>query len=184
MKGLRLSVEVIIMFLVFCPNWPDLWRDCDTYRPWFVLTPLLVQIDLIYEGIATHVPLKRTTWVNNVRSKLTWFMKGLRRYDNSLFFVRSSFLSPNWPDLWRDCDLFSWFFSFYLSYRFVQIDLIYEGIATLRFRHLQSVCQESKLTWFMKGLRPKPPQWKYNHSPIRSKCVLPASVHASVGKIC
>jgi len=113
----------------------------------------LDQIDLIYEGITTRGP-----WLHE------W-----RPCDGG----------PNWPDLWRDYDVGGSFRLFPPKVPRDQIDLIYEGITTLRIVSIRTVSSTwpnwpdlwrdydtssthyhfllswylTKLTWFMKGLR-------------------------------
>ena len=86
-----------------------------------------VRIDLIYEGIATPLPLIFPLFLFLFLSELTWFTKGLRlpyQLDQSKVKV------------------------------YVRIDLIYEGIATEVLSFVWTFCcLSSELTWFTKGLR-------------------------------
>ena len=106
MKGLRLTTLNVDIELAHCSGSELTWfmkglRLCICSVG--IRCPLIVRIDLIYEGIATRIQ---------------------RRLFVPYFFVR-----PNWPDLWRDCD-FSPLPMFCNVSIVVRIDLIYEGIAT------------------------------------------------------
>ena len=85
------------------PNWPDLWRDYDGHCIMALSWVNADQIDLIYEGITTR-KLGIDINCKNQRTKLTWFMKGLRHHKKTTM---------------QDLDAED------------QIDLIYEGITTL-----------------------------------------------------
>mgnify|MGYP007061458635 CR=1 FL=1 len=110
------------------------------------------------------------------KTELTWFTKGLRRVQRRTICERTGW--QNWPDLRRDCDdgFLNRFPLLKLSDR---IDLIYEGIATWKWRasmisssvrqnwpDLRRDCDNffgsvhfcfsfrlTELTWFTKGLR-------------------------------
>ena len=80
MKGLRLSISTTITYICFINwNWPDLWRDCDASSWAFKQLQYSIEIDLIYEGIATNI----ATSTSRATTEFYW----------------------NWPDLWRDCDV-------------------------------------------------------------------------------
>ena len=87
------------------PNWPDLWRDCDPeVNSLICAARSLVQIDLIYEGIATCCPTRSimSEAVSSVQIDLIY--EGIATRSCRLNHA-PILLSPNWPDLWRDCDI-------------------------------------------------------------------------------
>ena len=125
-------------------NGPDLRRDYDAVQALEIIL-VLVRMDLIYEGITTSIPSRSNSYL---QSEWTWFTKGLRPDEVTLFFTISS---QNGPDLRRDYDV-NWVSVTYLGYPsewtwftkglrhsphviegrdyFVRMDLIYEGITT------------------------------------------------------
>jgi len=101
-KGLRPLSSV--WYQAF-PAWrrrPDLRRDCDFLQFLQFLQKLQDDEDLIYEGIATDVPIFIFLFWHISKTTKTWFTKGLRPGDNPAAKTRR-----------RDDE-----------------DLIYEGIAT------------------------------------------------------
>ena len=85
-------------------------------------------------------------------TKLTWFMKGLRRWVSESLSATN--LAAGTKLTWFMKGLRLWPAVGYESPDIDQIDLIYEGITTLFFEPCYLVCGlGTKLTWFMKGLR-------------------------------
>ena len=134
------------------PNWPDLWRDCDRLHAlvlyvinwgmseltWFMkglrhvpgpldeMPAAEVRIDLIYEGIATFLSFFLLLLLCHVRIDLIY--EGIATSALTSCILYSYISRPNWPDLWRDCDVQD---------------------QTIPCKY----CPASELTWFMKGLR-------------------------------
>ena len=88
------------------------------------------QIDLIYEGITTIVPSAQS--VAFVLDQIDLIYEGI----TTAALLAADLTAP------MCCD---------------QIDLIYEGITTVQFESIiaKGACKVTKLTWFMKGLRPQ-----------------------------
>ena len=131
MKGLRLLKSFgLIGPWHLGPNWPDLWRDCDSARDICNCQAGAAVSELTWfmKGLRPYTPF----YISNGSggSELTWFMKGLRHINHQKHISTYGRPSPNWPDLWRDCDPG-------------------EKIQTTKI-----TTAASELTWFMKGLRP------------------------------
>ena len=163
--------------LAWWPNWPDLWRDYDygadaprmavlinkTKLTWFMKGLRLISRVLRINSTASETKL--TWFMKGLRlpqliaafkaayfvTKLTWFMKGLRpRQGKPLWCALCPW--PNWPDLWRDYDPQIWLLLVAAHWRPNWPDLWRDYDPKNSINSISPFI-ETKLTWFMKGLR-------------------------------